>query len=109
MRGYYEECRELPIPSEEEASTGWLWKRWWWWWCDPRTIRSARRWPEETGGPDVLLNILEIGETEPFERYFDEEIHVLVEPERQRQKRLMQEAIRRVIQMLHNQPTPLGL
>ena len=95
---------EITGVVHREASTDWLW-RWWWWRRDPRTSPSARRWPEETGGPNVLLKILEIVETKPFEEDFVEGIHVLVEPERQRQKRLMQGAIRRVIKLLHKRPT----
>ena len=73
-------------------------------------------WPEETGGPEVLLKVLEVAESASSMRdsfheieisgfpvyEFHPEIHALIQPERQRQKKLMQEAIRRVIRMLHS-------
>jgi hypothetical protein len=88
----------------------WVWK-----WASTRLIgkdKSALRWPEETGGPDALLKILDIVKSNPqgvFKEIsgspileFHPEIHSLVDAERRRQKKLVREAIQRVIHLLHS-------
>jgi hypothetical protein len=78
----------------------------------PGTDRSALGWPEETGGPDALLKILDIVKSNPQGTFkevsgkpvfeFHPEIHSLVDAERRRQKTLVREAIQRVIRLLHS-------
>lgn len=91
-----------PIAS---ASRVWIWASEDW----SSLGRSDLPWPEETGGSKVVGKILEIAKRDPkgimsWKRKvlgFQREIHALVDPERRRQKKLMREAIRRVIHLVY--------
>jgi len=92
------------------ASTTWVWKG-----RAPGVERASSRWPAETGGPETALKILRILQDTPglgsFETQtgpdseamigFHPEIHNLVDPERRRLKRLMEEAIYRVTHIVY--------
>lgn len=90
------------------ASASWVWN--WAWENWSRKRQSDLRWPEETGGSEVLRKILKIAERDPGEKNFNHEgvfgfqpeIHALVDLERQRQKKLMEDCIRRVINLIYS-------
>lgn len=92
------------------ASTVWVWR----WLSSVESIVST--WPPETGGPETVHEIFRLLRDNPdleSHKYtigpngntmfgFDQEIHRLVEPERRRLKRLMEEAIQRVLRLVYD-------
>lgn len=97
------------------ASTVWVWR---WYLNHPARSGPANlKWPPETGGPETVLKILRFLEENPREKGIDDkpdpelhlfgynpEIHRLVDPERQRLKKLMEQAIRRVVGLIYASP-----
>ena len=96
------------------ASTLWIWRN------RSRLIGGPQgrpiEWPAATGGPETLLRILrflqdnadekgthyQLGDT--FLLGFHPELHRLVDPERQRLKKLMEQAIRRMVTLIYDSP-----
>jgi len=97
-------CVELTGIIHPLASTFWVWG------AKAQEVQSASsRWPAETGGAKTALQILHCLKDKPEVQNGSEDkpigfhpvIHALVDPERQRLKKLMEDAIYRVVYLVY--------
>ena len=101
-------CVQLTGIIHPLASTFWIWG------AKAQDAQSASsRWPAETGGSDTVLKVLHCLKDKPSLQSseiqdgsddkpmgFHPVIHALVDPERQRLKKLMEEAIYRIVYLV---------
>jgi hypothetical protein len=99
---------ELTAMVHPVLSTRWVWS--WTQGNTPWLQEISLKWPPETGGAETVRKIIRVLEENPKEEFcelygepvigFNSEIHRLANPERQRLRKLMEEATHKVVSLI---------